>query len=265
MKRKTFTVLSVTIIILCIITILIIMSVRTSTEKADSAVDNGGLDYAAQLVFENRLMKKCDYKIGESTISVIGYYYDGVRLYLCISTGENALTDDNVNDFSLLSDHKVYHPDKIVLGNDTDILSEYNADLLIFNVLTDIDLQNMMLSFQTDNITEPFTIKDVPVKTIEANADFEEITLHTIIFGETTTYVECDIVAKIEGSSFQAVIGDTVVPVYLVSKNGYQYEFLIPYNMDNSTSFIFVSNKMSGVELRVPINFANAVEHFSVY
>lgn len=259
MKKTTIIILSLILfLVLCIETVCILLSLRAAKDNTNAIKLDENFDYAAQCVFESKLMKNCNYSVGESTISITGYYYDGLRLYICLSS-DGLLTKDSVKDFTLLSNNNNYYPSLIALSDDVELVAGEKANLLIFNSLKDIDLQNMILSFQKEYDTECFGIENTYAESIDYNAHFDEIALHSVMFGKTSTYMKCDIIEKIEGTSFQAVVGDVIIPIYVISNEDYCYEFLLPIDLNITSTFDFVSNNANGVELRVPIDFTNAI------
>lgn len=253
------------IVIFLLVTLLIAgtlcaMLIQSSREELNVRKSNSNMDYATQFVIDNKLLQVCDYPIGESSISVTGYYYDGVRLYLRVSSSNDVLDDTGTDDFKLLSNGHTYLPHTALMIDDIDGLGNMTTKMLIFNTMIEANLDDMALAFQLDNETNSFSAEDVPINIFEKRVDYEEITLNKVMFGRTSTYYECDIYARIEGKTFQAVIGDIVVPIYLINKEDNHFKFLVPYAFDNCSSFVFVSNSTNGVELRVLIDFSNTGE-----
>lgn len=259
MRSKKVFVISILAIIIFAGVFSAVVSLSPEREQ-NSAVSNMDLDYAAQLVFENKLLQICDYPIGESSISLTGHYYDGLRLYLCVASNRDVITNTNTDDFCLLSDDIIRCPDIVVTVEGVDEADNMMTKLLIFNMLTETNFDNIRLSFRSEDETDAFSVDEILADIVEKSVNYEEISLNKIIFGKTSTYFECNILARIEGASFQTVIGDTVVPVYLISKEDYHYKFLIPYLLDDSSTFVFISNNTHSVELRIPIDLSNAVE-----
>ena len=259
MKKTKKLIIAISIFAIAAISCLIYLSVfgRLNPPIVDGLVVSRNFDYASLKAFEDNLIEDTDIHFDDEKIIVSGTYFDGVRLYVLLSS-ELQLLKEDLEKFILVSNENDYKPDILVLSDDIKIVSDdNNSNLLIFNTLEGADLTKLLLSYNTSKTTT-FSVSNDFAKTLEINDFFEEIDLNSVTFGETSTLLVCEIIARIEAVSFQVRADDIVVPVYVVKKDGQKYTFSIPINLDENSKIDLISNNGNSIELRVPIDFSSA-------
>lgn len=222
---------------------------KSNTHGMIDGIDKGILDVLEQNLLEEVI---CD-EIDNLSFVVCKGFCDGVRIYIQIET---TMDRSSIDSIVIVSNSIEYQPDFVI--NMNDYSDNYNESdwLLVYNCINYNDLEKLNIVYNTIesiNIIVPaYHAKEVNIVEF-----FEEIDLQRIIFGRTSTLITCNIIANIEGDSFQIVIDDAVVPVYVIAKEKMNYVLLVPTQIDETTAFTIISNNEHGVEMRVPVNLSS--------
>lgn len=255
-KYVTFTLITIAILISIISIAILLFKSETPTTPAVAVSD---VDIATQTVISEKLIVENCIRFTNGSLKLNGYYFDGNRLYISIHLSDNEILSDlNPNSFCLKSKDDEKNADIVYNSKDIEcVIGEKTNNCIVvfnhFNYKSDI---KYCMSYN-ELITENFYIKENSAKHHEIGTSSEEVTLNFADFGTTSTLLNCDINAFIEGFSFQFQTKDAVCTVYLTKKDGDNYSFLIPMKLNEvSEGYLIVNGRDENVELRAFVSLA---------
>lgn len=255
MKKKVLiTTISVLVITIIACGFWYIFHLNKNPETLAGKNVSKDFDYAALNVFGENLMKNASVSFDGVELNINGTYFDGIRLYLRLSTNNLNLTKDSVDNFHLTDTEKIFTPDLLILYDDMKIVTGEMDCLLIFNSFEEINISTLVLSYDNSK-TNRFSVEYNATWRINFNVYLEGMKLNYVEFGKTSTLLNCDIIANIEGVYFQIELENTILPVYVINKNGTNYKLLLPVELDENSKINLISNNESNVELKIPIDF----------
>lgn len=228
MRRKNIIVPIALAVIILIGTIFFIFFAQPNNLKVEvSVVDNG-----YRIVLDNNLMTPVDVIFEDSDVEIKNVYFDGLRVYAEIYVPKE--TDLNISK-AILSDNQSNE-----MIADHVFAYKNNITVLIWDNYfgsSDISLQ---LAFSDDDlIVSPiFQLNSIQVSVWEAEKYFEEILLHSITVGKTSTLFNVEIYTPLDIDRFQIETDDEVRTCVLTDRDSQNYSILLPTVVDAGKTFI---------------------------
>lgn len=258
---KKVTVFS-TITVAILISAIFVFSVHNKSSTPDTpAVAVTDVDFATQTVISENLFQESDIQFSNNSLNVNGYYFDGIRLYISISSNNKERKFDlEPSSFCLKSENNEQNADIVYKAEDIERVIGENTDdfIVIFNSFNYNSDAKFLISYNNSN-TEWFYIKETVARHYEIGRSNEEMILNYADFGTTSTLLNCNLNAFPEGSSFKFQTKDGVYTVYLIKKDRNNYSFLIPLKLNElSEGYLIVNGQDKNVELRAFVNFAKS-------
>lgn len=257
MKKKIAIFGTITIAIL--ISVIFVSAVHNKSAIPEtSAIVVSDVDVATQTVISENLFQKSDIQFPNNSLHLNGYYFDGVRLYILISSDNNEIKRDlKPNSFCVKSKSNEQNADIIYSDEDiSPVIGKKTDDfIVIFNSFNYSSDTKYFISYN-DSDTEGFYIKENIAQHHDIGTSNEEMILNFADFGTTSTLLNCDLSAFLEESSYQFKTSDGVCTAYLIKKDGNNYSFLIPLKLNElSEGYLIVNGSDGNVKLRTYVNF----------
>lgn len=247
MKRKNFIVLIALAIVILAGTMLVAFFAKSDNRITESAAEDNGY----QIAVDKKLMTPVDVRFKDSTAEIKNAYFDGLRIYLDIYTPDGTELDvakvalfDTQNQ-KIVADHVFTYRDNITVLIWDNYSGGSNVTLQL--VTTDGIIMDSPL----------LKLENIQASILDVEKYFEEMLLHTITIGTTSTLFNIEIYTLLEIDKFQIEVDDEVrTSVNVSNHTGSQnYTILFPTVVDVENTFIIHSLDISGnIVMSIPVS-----------
>lgn len=245
MSRKNIIIsLSVVAILLIGVTLFLFFSAPDDQKSQYTANDNG-----YQIAIDNNLMIPVNITFDNLNVKIMNVYFDGLRVYVDVCVPEEtkitvaqAMLSDTHNN-ERFADH-IYST-----GNDITVLIWDN-----YSGGSEVTLQ--LVTSENSTVTSPlFNIGDNQATIIQDENYHEEIMLHTIAIGKTSTLINMDIYTLLDISDFQIEIDGEIKSSVMDNVNSSYYTVLFPIIIDiDQTFIIYALDSSENIVFTIPVN-----------
>lgn len=209
MKKKAIIITALILIVFIFFTIYLLLKPANV-----QTLNNRNIDVGFQTAVNNNLIDPVNIPFTDSENEITGIYYDGLRLYIEVKSDEfipskAVIIDSSENERA--SNHMFRYDE--------------NTTVLIWDNFIEQNNTILQLTASTgDIISSPILqLNSEAVIYLEAERYFEEIFLHTMILGRTSTLLNMDIYTTLEINKFQMEFNNEVVSEVFQSKNDTNY------------------------------------------
>lgn len=247
MKRKVLIIIPVFIVVLLVIALPFTFFFGTRNQILESGVSDEGY----QIAIDNELMIPINIEIANSGAKIQKAYFDGLRVYVDMQIADKSNIDiskSSLND----SGGNIFIVDKYVKKDENTFLLIWNDNIKE----KDVALQ-LVTSEGTTLVSSSFQLNTVEAPVLEVERYFEEMFIHTITVGVTSTLFDMEVYTLLEIDKFQIEVKNearTSVSV-LYHDDSKKYSILFPIVIDvEDTIVIYALDTSGNVLMSIPVS-----------
>lgn len=244
-KKKVILITSIVIIFVLLFGIIFyfFFPKHTTYYVGSTTIEDNGYWLACDL----NLMKAADYEIKNTNMAIKEIFFDGLRTYIVV----NGIDNSNNVLKATLNDQK----------NNEYISSHYfsiSDNLMVFiwdNFKGSKEVQFCIELLNIKGCSDYFSLNSCEIESIEPEEYFEEILLHSIKKGKTSTLINIDLYIAKSVEKFQIESKNEVRTCRSCESSGTSYSILFPIVIDTEETFVIHALDKEGfLILSIPID-----------